>query len=97
MMPQPTASSTPDLSPRQQRILTWMKDGNRIFEVLDKKYFTLYEDKRDLDHRIRKEEIEELEGLGLIRQVPNPDGSRLDSWELTDRGHDLTPTSKLSQ
>jgi hypothetical protein len=32
-----------------------MADGNRIFEVLGKKYFTLYEDKRDMDHRIRKD------------------------------------------
>jgi hypothetical protein len=49
-----------------------MKDGNRIFEVLGKKYFTLYEDKTNRDHRLRKEEIEELERLGTISQFPIP-------------------------
>ncbi len=74
-----------------------MKDGNRIFEVIGKKYFTLYEDKTDRDHRIRKEEIEDLERQGLISQVPNPDGSRLDSWEATDRGRASIAPSKRSR
>jgi hypothetical protein len=84
MTPQSTAPRVPELSSRQQRILTWMKDGNRIFEIVGKKYFTLYDDKTDRDHHISKEEIENLELQGLISQVPNPDGSRLDSWEATD-------------
>ncbi|MGH9354010.1 MAG: hypothetical protein ACRD2G_17925 [Terriglobia bacterium] len=87
-------ASQTELSPRQRHILQWMKEGNRIFEVLGKNYFTLYDDKGDRDHRIRKEEIEELERQGLISKVPNPDGSRLDSWEAADRGRDAIPVSK---
>jgi len=74
-----------------------MKDGNRIFEVLGKKYFTLYEDKTDRDHRLRKEEIEELERLGAISQVPNPDGRRLDAWELSNFGRSLISPSTKSR
>jgi hypothetical protein len=95
-MPQPTASSVLDLSPRQQRILTWMKDGNRIFEVLGKKYFTLYEDRRDLDHRIQKDELEELARSGVISQVPNPEGNRLDAWEISELGRSLIATFQRS-
>jgi hypothetical protein len=97
MMAQPTASSTPDLSPRQQRILTWMKDGNRIFEVVGKKYFTLYEDKTDRDHRIRKDELEELERSSVISQVPNPDRNRLDAWEISEFGRSLIATFQRSR
>jgi len=39
-----------------------MEAGNRIFKVLGKKYFTPYDDRDDRDRRIRKEEIEALEG-----------------------------------
>lgn len=95
-MPQLTASGTLSLSPRHQRILAWMKDGNRIFEVLGKKYFTRYEDKRDCDHRIRKEEIENLERLSLIAQVPNPDRTRFDAWEITGPGIAAITSSKQS-
>lgn len=73
-----------------------MKDGNRIFEVLGKKYFTLYEDKRDRDHRIRKEEIETLERLGVIAQVPNPGRTRFDAWGITGTGIAVITSSKQS-
>lgn len=74
-----------------------MKDGNRIFEVAGKKYFTLYEDKTDREHRIRKEEIEDLERSGVIAQVPNPDGNRVDAWELTELGRALITSSQPSR
>jgi DNA-binding MarR family transcriptional regulator len=71
-----------------------MTGGSRIFEALGKKYFTIYDEKADRDHRIMKEEIEALERAGLISRVPNPDGSRLDSWEATEQGRALIPPAK---
>lgn len=50
--------------------------------MLGKKYFTVYDDKANRDRRIKKEEVEALEFVGLISPVPNPTGQRLDSWEL---------------
>lgn len=63
-----------------------MKDGNRIFEVIDKKYFTVYDDRADRDHRIKNEELDALERAGWITPVPNLDRQRLDSWEASEQG-----------
>lgn len=63
-----------------------MKDGNRIFEVIDKKHFTVYDDRADRDHRIKKEELDALERAGWITPVPNLDRQHLDSWEASEQG-----------
>lgn len=78
-------SSLTELSPRERRMLQWMRSGNRIFEVVEKKYFTVYNDKANRDRRIKKEEIVALEQAGWITAVPNPAGQRLDSWQISER------------
>lgn len=84
-MKQGEESSLLNLSPRERRILQWMKDGNRIFEVIDKKYFIVYDDRADRDHRVKKEELDALERAGWIMPVPNPDRQHLDSWEVSEQ------------
>jgi RIO-like serine/threonine protein kinase len=75
-----------NLTPRQLRLLTWISRGDLIYEVVNRNYWTIFDESKGRDHRVKNSEVEDLARLSLIRKVENP-GNRLDSWDLTPSGH----------
>ena len=71
------------LTPRQLRILHWMREGDQLFEVLGRAWRTVWDEKSGRDHRVQAGEVDELVRLGLIQKIENPFPQRLDAWALT--------------
>ena len=76
------------LTPRQIRILHWMREGDQLFEVLGRTWRTVWDEKSGRDHRVQAGEMEELVRLGLIQKIENPFPQRLDAWALTPVGQE---------
>ena len=95
----PIAESTTkqQLTPRQLRILHWMREGDQLFEVLGRAWRTVWEEKSGRDHRVQAGEVEELVRLGLIQKVENPFPQRLDAWALTPTGKEASQATASKQ
>jgi DNA-binding MarR family transcriptional regulator len=66
-----------------------MINGDLIWEVLDKRHRSIYNEKRGRDLRVAMAIVDEMEAQGWIRKQPNPNAARLDGWELTEQGREL--------
>jgi hypothetical protein len=76
-------------TPQQRRILQMMINGDLVWEVLDKTYRSIYNEKKGHDQRVARAVVDEMEEQGWIRKQPNPNAARLDGWELTEPGRAL--------
>ena len=77
------------LTPRQLRILHWMREGDQLFEVLGRAWRTVWDEKSGRDHRVQAGEVDDLIQLGLIQKIENPFPQRLDAWALTPMGQEV--------
>jgi DNA-binding MarR family transcriptional regulator len=87
--------SVPTLTPQQRRILRLLLPGDLIWEIADDPgHRTVYDEKRGCDQRLSTAMVTALEQQGWIRQRPNTQADRLDSWELTPLGRALAPVAQ---
>ena len=63
-----------------------MLNDDLIWEVADKSYRSLYNERLARQQRIPASAVEEMEQQGWIRRLDNPNSSRLDGWEMTEQG-----------
>jgi hypothetical protein len=89
-------SLEPQLSPTQRQILQLLAQGDCLWEIADDAdHYTVYNEKRGGDQRVRATTVKTLEKHGWIRKRPNPQADRLDSWEITPKGQALLPRPKV--
>jgi DNA-binding MarR family transcriptional regulator len=85
----------PRLTGRQRQILQWLAHGDYLWEIADDPaHYTVYNEKRGRDQRVAASLVTTLVEQGWIRQRPNEQTDRLDSWEITPEGRALLPTPK---
>jgi DNA-binding MarR family transcriptional regulator len=85
----------PPLTGRQRQILRLLAQGDLLWEMADDPaHYTIYHEKRGGDQRVAAALVTTLAEQGWIRQCPNPQADRLDSWEITPEGRALLPTPK---
>ena len=88
-------SREPPLRPRQRQILQLLAQGDCLWEIADDPdHYTVYNEKRGGDQRVRATTVKSLEQHGWIRKRPNPQADRLDSWEITAEGRALLPAPR---
>jgi hypothetical protein len=93
--PQRGPSLVPPLTKSQQQILRLLHNGDLLWEIADDPaHYTIYNEKRGRDQCVRATLVTTLAEQGWIRQWPNPQADRLDSWEITPEGRALLPTPK---
>src|SRR5919202_6447499 len=89
-------SREPPLRPRQRQILQLLAQGDCLWEIADDAdYYTVYNEKRGGDQRVRAATVKTLEPHGWIQKRSSPQADRLDSWEITPEGRSLLPRPKV--
>jgi DNA-binding MarR family transcriptional regulator len=85
----------PLLTRRQRQVLQLLAHDDLLWEIADDPdHYTVYNEKRGRDQRVAAALVATLEEQGWIRQRPNPQADRLDSWEITPEGRALLPAPK---
>jgi DNA-binding MarR family transcriptional regulator len=85
----------PLLSRAQRQVLHLLAQGDCLWEIADDPdHYTVYNEKRGGDQRVRATLVATLAEQGWIRKRPNPQADRLDSWEITPEGQALLPAPK---
>jgi hypothetical protein len=93
--PQTGPSPVPLLTRQQRQILWLMQNGDLLWEIADDPaHYTVYNEKHGGDQRVRATLVATLAEQGWIRQCPNAQADRLDSWEITPEGRALLPRPK---
>ena len=88
-------SREPPLSSTQRQILLLLAQEDCLWEIAeDADHYTVYNEKRKGDQRVRATTVKTLEQHGWIRRRPNPHADRLDSWEITPKGQALLPAPR---
>src|SRR5919202_5694621 len=89
-------SREPQLRPTQRQILQQLAQGDCLWEIADDTdHYTVYNEKRGGDQRVRATTVKTLEPHGWIQKRSNPQADRLDSWEITPEGRRLLPRPKV--
>jgi DNA-binding MarR family transcriptional regulator len=79
----------------QRQILQLLTQGDCLWEIADDSdHYTVYNEKRGADQRVRASLVATLAEQGWIQKRPNPQADRLDSWEITPVGRALLPIPK---
>ncbi len=77
------------LTPRLVRILSWMGNGDHLFEVAGRTWWTVFDERLGRERRVQAAEVTELVRLGMIEKMANPFAQRLDAWDLTPQGQEV--------
>lgn len=72
-------------SAQQRRILTNLREGNLIWEVTGRKYFSQFDNRSNRELHIQPQDLDEMANVGWIRLVKLPRAEqRLNRYELAD-------------
>jgi len=78
------------ITPRRLRILNAFTEGDLIWEVAGKNYYTQFNARTGKQRKIPRTEVEEMVALGWIRRIiPPASAHRLESCELTEQGRNV--------